>query len=162
MASSISLHNIAIVTRSGPDLWSQKEEWQIEQKLDSDQEERLSRTSLGRNKPNEIPSTSLILFSLMLWRRFSGLAFIFKCHESLFDPDNRRKINDNLTTVHGNALKELMNLVQDHGITRRSVNFKWLLTFDLWAVRCEVYLVNDVKRPTPKRHICVKQFLLII
>ena len=67
-------------------------------------------------------------------------AFIFKCHESLFDPDNRRKINDNLTTVHGNALKELMNLVQDHGITRRSVNFKWLLTFDLWAVRCEVYL----------------------
>ena len=46
-------------------------------------------------------------------------AFIFKCHESLFDPDNRRKINDNLTTVHGNALKELMNLVQDHGIIMR-------------------------------------------
>ena len=46
-------------------------------------------------------------------------AFIFKCHESLFDPDNRRKINDNLTTVQRNALKELMNLVQDHGIIVR-------------------------------------------
>ena len=47
------------------------------------------------------------------------MAFIFKCHESLFDPDNRRKINDNLTTVQRNALKELMNLVQDHGIIVR-------------------------------------------
>ena len=47
------------------------------------------------------------------------MAFIFKCHESLFDPDNRRKINDNLTTVQRNALKELMNLVQDCGIIVR-------------------------------------------
>ena len=47
------------------------------------------------------------------------MAFIFKCHESLFDPDNRRKINDNLTTVQRNALKELMNLVRDHGIIVR-------------------------------------------
>ena len=47
------------------------------------------------------------------------MAFIFKCHESLFDLDNRRKINDNLTTVQRNALKELMNLVQDHGIIVR-------------------------------------------
>ena len=46
-------------------------------------------------------------------------AFIFKVKEQLFDPENRRKINDNLTGNQRNALKELMKLVEDHGIIVR-------------------------------------------
>ena len=46
-------------------------------------------------------------------------AFIFKVKEQLFDPENRRKINDNLTQGQRNALKDLMKLVEDHGIILR-------------------------------------------
>ena len=46
-------------------------------------------------------------------------AFIFRCHEQLFDPDNRRKIHDNLTPDQRGALKELMSLVADHGVIVR-------------------------------------------
>ena len=46
-------------------------------------------------------------------------AFIFKCQEDLFNPDNRRKINDNLSPEHRTALKELMKLVENHGVIAR-------------------------------------------
>ena len=46
-------------------------------------------------------------------------AFIFRCHEQLFDPDKRRKINDNLTPDQRAALRNLMNLFADHGIIVR-------------------------------------------
>ena len=46
-------------------------------------------------------------------------AFIFKVHEELFSVEKRRKINDNLTQNQRKALKELMSLVEDHGIIIR-------------------------------------------
>jgi len=46
-------------------------------------------------------------------------AFIFRCHEQLFDPDKRRKINDNLTPDQRAALRNLMNFFADHGIIVR-------------------------------------------
>ena len=46
-------------------------------------------------------------------------AFIFRCHEQLFDPDKRRKINDNLTPDQRAVLRNLMNLFADHGIIVR-------------------------------------------
>ena len=45
--------------------------------------------------------------------------FIFKVHEEVFDPENRRKINSNLTGEERKALHELMDLVANHGIIVR-------------------------------------------
>lgn len=46
-------------------------------------------------------------------------AFIFKVHEEVFDPEKRRKINDNLSVGERKALKELMDLVATHGVIVR-------------------------------------------
>ena len=46
-------------------------------------------------------------------------AFIFKVHEEVFDPENRRKINNNLSNGERKALHELMDLVSGHGIIVR-------------------------------------------
>ena len=46
-------------------------------------------------------------------------AFIFKVQEDLFNVEKRRKINDNLSQKQRKALKELMGLVENHGIIIR-------------------------------------------
>ena len=46
-------------------------------------------------------------------------AFIFKVHEEVFSVEKRRRINDNLTQNQRKALKELMSLVENHGIIIR-------------------------------------------
>ena len=46
-------------------------------------------------------------------------AFIFKVHEEVFDPVNRRKINNNLSGGERKALHDLMDLVANEGIIVR-------------------------------------------